>query len=123
MRNQLGAGAEFRVVELAAAGVLAKVLGVGFTQESALMMVKPPGKAVGAGIFEVDDHVLVADKHVFIKELACPMDQPSIGDFRRRVKFGAIQSRKKGGGSSPIKAFIMKANQDLFVRCHNSASE
>ena len=60
--QQLGAGLIVSIVKLVAAAVLAEILGVGGSKERALVMVKPPGHARRAGIFEIDDGIFIAIK-------------------------------------------------------------
>ena len=57
LRNELGARAVVRIVEFFPAVVVAEMLGIGRRQERALVMVEPPGEAVGGGILEVNDGV------------------------------------------------------------------
>ena len=66
--DEAGAGFEIRIVELAIALVLLEVGRVLGSEESALVMVEPPGNFGRAGVLEVHDGVFVAIKLLFIEQ-------------------------------------------------------
>ena len=46
---------------------MSKMLGVGFREESALVVVEPPGEPVGAGVLEIHNDVFLVVKQPLIK--------------------------------------------------------
>jgi hypothetical protein len=66
--NETGTGFEIRIIELAIALVLLKMGGIFWRQKRTLVMIKPPGDLPGAGIFEIDDCILIAVKLCFIEQ-------------------------------------------------------
>src|SRR5262245_1876957 len=110
MRNQLGAGAKLRVIEFPTARVALEMLGIRLREEGALVVVKPPCQAFRAGILEVDDRILVAVKHSFVKELPGVMNQPEVVHLRLGIHPGLIQASEEGGRTSPVETMVVKAN-------------
>src|SRR5271157_2994355 len=108
--DEFGAGTERRIVELPVAGVAAEVLGVRLGKERALVMVEPPGQAVGARVFEIDDGVFVAVKDAGIEKLAGTVRQPVVAQFGSGIDAGAVEVSEDRGGASAIEALVMKAD-------------
>jgi hypothetical protein len=68
--DQFRAGFILRTVELVAAAILSEVLCVRGSEKRALVMVKPPGDARRAGIFEIHDGIFVAVEQRFGKGMS-----------------------------------------------------
>src|SRR5439155_26825175 len=98
--KEFGARTEFGPVEFPAAGVAAEVLGVGFAQEGALVMVKPPGQAVGTRILKVDDRVFITIEEVRLEELAGPVHQAAVVEHRLGVNARPVETSKEGSRAS-----------------------
>src|SRR6516164_1720010 len=86
------------------------MLGVRLCEECALVVVKPPRQAFGAAILEVDDGVLVAVKHGFVKELAGAVHQPQVMDLRSRIDPSLVQPGEERGRTSAVKTTVVEAN-------------
>ena len=72
------------------------------------MVVKPPGQIWIAGVFEVNDGILIAVKLHIQKQLPCPVSQPFVVEIRILVDTVAIKIAEHGGGSQAVKAVVMK---------------
>ncbi len=117
--QQLGAGFVIGVVELVAAAVLPKVLGVGGSEERALVMVKPPGHARRARVFEIDDGVFIAVEQGFREGMPRLVRHPREMKLRARpdaLPKKAVEDRRR---RRAVEASVVKA-QSNFDRVRHS---
>src|SRR5229473_5186525 len=112
-RDELGAGLVLRLVKHVRTRVRAELLGVGRGKKGALVMVEPPGHFRGVGKFEIHDDVLVAIEEAGFPGLRGPVGHAREAELRVLVEAFAIKTVKESGGSSAIKAAIVKAEPDL----------
>src|SRR5206468_10690189 len=112
VRQELRAGTEFRSVKLPAARVAAEVFGVSRSEERALVMIEPPRQAVGAGILEVDDGVLIAVENIRLEKLAGPVHQAAVTELRLGVDRGPIKTGEESRGAGAVKALVMETHSD-----------
>ncbi len=105
--NEAGAGLEIGIVELAVALILLEVLGIIGGEEGALVMVEPPGNFGRAGVFEVDDGVLVAVELLFIEQRSGAMDEAGELELGIAADALAVKAGKQRGGGGSVKAFIV----------------
>ena len=110
--DETGAGLEIRVVELAVALVLLEMLGVGGRQEGALVVVEPPGNFGRAGIFEVDDGILVAVELLFVEQRAGAVDQAGEHEVGVAANALAVEAGEQRGGGSSVKTFVVIEDPD-----------
>jgi hypothetical protein len=96
-----------------AAAVLAKMLGIGWSEKCALMMVKPPGDARRARIFEIDNDVLIAVKQGFRKRVACLVSHSREVKFRARLEALSEKSIEDRRRRSAVEASVMKAQSNF----------
>ena len=108
--DELGAGAEVRPVEFLAAMVVPEMLGIRFGKKGALMMIKPPGQAVRAGIFEIDDHVLVRVEQPRIKQLSRAVHHAAIAKLRLGIDALPVEAREHCRRAGSVKTPIVKTN-------------
>jgi len=66
--NEAGTGLEIWIVELAITLILLEVGGIRRGEESAQMMIEPPGNLWRTGIFEINDRIFVTVKMLFVKQ-------------------------------------------------------
>jgi hypothetical protein len=90
--------------------VMAKMLGIGFGKEGALMMIKPPGQAVGTGILEIDDHVLVGIEQARVKQLPGAVHHALVAELCVGVNTLPVEARKHRRRAGSVKTPIMKTN-------------
>jgi hypothetical protein len=88
--------------------MLAKVLGVRGRQESALMMVKPPGDFWRIRILKIHDHVFVAVKQPIGPGLRRAMGHAGQRKLRLGIESFAVEPIEKRRGSGAVKAAIVK---------------
>jgi hypothetical protein len=82
-----------------AAGVALEMLGVLGRQESALMMVEPPGQPRVGGVLEIHDGIDVAVEISGLEKLVGFVGQAGESEFGRGIKFGfdkAAEKRRRG---------------------------
>src|ERR1019366_2641638 len=120
--DERGAGLVRRVVELAAAVVLAVVLGVFRREEGALMVVEPPRQARIARVFEIHDGVHIAIPKAVLKQLGCLVGHPRIDIFRFRVKGALHEAGEICGGSSAVETMVVIKNAYPHELCRKRTS-
>jgi hypothetical protein len=74
------------------------------------MMIKPPRQAVGAGIFEINDHVLGRVEQSGIKQLSGTMHHAAISKLRLGIDALPVEARKHGRRAGSVKTPIVKTN-------------
>ena len=73
-------------------------------EKGRLVMVEPPGQAVGGRILEIHNRVLVSVEHLFVKERAGTMEQPCVFDAGRGANSCEVKAREDGGRGDAVKA-------------------
>src|SRR5262245_36048076 len=94
-------------MEFSSALIAAEMLLVGFRQESALMMIEPPGQLVGSAVFEIDNDVLLAAEEILIDALARLVRQAFVFNIRRGINLAAIKRRKDGRRRESVKTVVV----------------
>jgi hypothetical protein len=84
-----------------------EVFGVFGRQESAQVVVEPPGDLRRGGIFEVDDGILVAGEFRLVKERARAVKKSGILKVDVRADAFAIEAREQRGRAGAVKALIV----------------
>src|SRR5207245_2324659 len=115
-RNQLGARFVVRLIKHARAGPFAELFRVGGRQKRALVMVEPPRQFRRIGKFEIYNYIFVAVEQPRFPGLRCAVRHSREAEFCVLVKTFAVKPVKESGGSSAIKAAIVKAEPDLGHR-------
>ena len=108
--DETGARLEIRIVKLAVALTLLKMLGIGRRKKCALMMVEPPRDFRRTGIFEVNDGVLITVKFFFVEQGAGAVHQSGKDEFSIAANALAIETREQGGGGSSVETLIVIEN-------------
>ena len=90
-----------------AAGIGAKVRFIFRTEERALVVIEPPGEALIARVFEVDDCILRTVKLDVEKKLTCAMRQSFVQKLGARADPLAVEMAEYGRGRQTIKAVIV----------------
>jgi hypothetical protein len=108
--DEFGAGAEVRPVEFLAAMVVPEMLGIRFRKKGALVMIKPPRQAVGAGILEIDDHVLVCVEQARVKQLSRAVHHAAIAKLRFGVDALPVEARENGRRACSVETPIVKTD-------------
>ena len=67
-------------------------------------MIEPPGQLFRRRILEIDDGVLVAIEHGFIKQVARTMQQTGVTDISIRVDSFIVETRKGCRRSNAVEA-------------------
>jgi hypothetical protein len=88
------------------------MLGVLLRQESALVMIEPPGQPLVGGVFEIDDGILVAVEKVWLEELGSLMGHPGKPKFRIGVKRPLEEAAEISGRSRSVEAMIVIEDAD-----------
>ncbi len=110
--NEFCAGLEVRLVIHVRARVFAELLGVGGREESALVMVKPPGNFRGIRILEVDDNIFIAVEEAFIPGLRGAVRHAGEAELGGGVEALAVKAVKKSSGGGSVKATIVETEPD-----------
>src|SRR5207249_4106514 len=97
-RQELGAGLEVRIVELAAAGVLLEVGGIFGSEKGALMMIEPPSDLRGSGVFEINDGIFVAIELSLIEKRAGAVHQAAKAKLDVFADALAVKAGKQSRG-------------------------
>ncbi len=105
--DEAGAGLEIGIVKFAIALVLLEVGSILRGEKRALMMVEPPGNFGRAGVFEVDDGVLVAIKLFLIEQRSGTVQQAGENEGDIVPNPLPVKARKERGGRCPVKAFVV----------------
>jgi hypothetical protein len=113
IRYKFCAGFVFRIVELLAAAIPAKVFRIGGRQERALVMVKPPGHARRTRIFEIDNGVFIAVKQPFLEELPRPVGHPREVKFRTGLDALSKKTIEDRRRCRAIEASVVKAQTNI----------
>jgi len=110
--DETGARFECGIVELAITLILLEVLGVGGSEERALVMIEPPGNVRRARVLEIDDGVFVTVKLLLIKQRTGTVNES--GEFKLDVTADAlaIEAREQSGRRSSIKTLVVVENPD-----------
>ncbi len=97
------------------------MLGVGWREECALVMVEPPGNFGRTGVLEVDDGVFFAVELLFVEQRAGAVDQAGKDELGVAADAFAIEAGKYGGGTSSVKTFVVieNANSQGTPQSHN----
>src|SRR3974377_82355 len=115
-RDQFRAGLVFRVVVHVLARESLEILGVGWSQERALVMIKPPGHFWRVGILEIDDDILIAVEKRILPGVFCFVGHPAEAEFSFGVEMFPVETVEKRRRSGAIEAAIVKAESDLGHR-------
>ena len=70
-------------------------------------MVEPPVEARVAGIFKIDDRVLIAVKKLIRERLARLVYHSGETEFRARIEGRLDEAAEKRGGSGAVEAMIV----------------
>jgi len=108
LHDELGARAICRIMEFPAAPIGAEVGFVLPAEECTLVMIEPPGQARIAGIFKIDNSVLVPIKLDIKEQLAGTMGEALIFKFTIPVDCIQIEVAEYSCGSQSIEAIVMK---------------
>jgi hypothetical protein len=108
--DEFGAGTKVRPVEFLSALVMPEMLGIRFREKGALVMVKPPRKALGAGILEIDNHILFCIEQSRIKQLSRAVHHAVIAKLRFGIDALPIEAREYGRRACPVETPIVKTN-------------
>jgi hypothetical protein len=74
------------------------------------VVVEPPGDFGRAGIFEVDNGVLVAIELLLVEEGTGAMEQPGVDEVHIAADSFAVKTGEQGGRASPVKTFVVIKN-------------
>src|SRR5579862_2700869 len=100
------------------------MLGILRFQESALVMVEPPGQSRRTRIFEINDGIHIAIKDAVLERLRSLMGHSGVRELRKRLDSLPIKAGKDRGGGSAIETFVVKTNANLqlflSVRCYRT---
>src|SRR3989442_12424435 len=111
--QQFGARLVRGVVKLVAGAVLAEMFGVLGSEESALVVVEPPGAPRRARVLEVRNSVFIAVEDAFLPGLRGAMRHSGEVEFRPGMNLlpvEAVEKRRRGGA---VKAAIVEAQPNL----------
>jgi hypothetical protein len=116
--EEAGAGNVRRVVEAAvdvtavchAAAVVFLILG---GEESAEVMVEPPGNPWRGGVLEVDDGVLVAGEVGFVEEGSGAVDEAVVGVGSVFCNALAVKAGEEGRGAGSVKTLVVVEDSDV----------
>jgi hypothetical protein len=90
--------------------VVPEMLGIRFRKKGALVMIKPPRQAVGAGILEIDDHVLVCVEQARVKQLSRAVHHAAIAKLRFGVDALPVEARENGRRACSVETPIVKTD-------------
>src|ERR1700720_1625837 len=93
-----------RIEKLLARSVGAKMGFIFRSKKRRFVMIEPPGQFVRRRIFKIDDRILVAIKHFFVKEIAWTMQQSVVVDLCLGMDPFFIETCEGGGRSNAVKA-------------------
>ena len=106
--DELRAGFVSRVIELRRPGAVDEVAFIFRRQESALVMIEPPGQPRRRAVLEIDDGVFVAVEEFFFDELLVRfVGKSAKADFGLRADGFAEKARKHSGGCKAVKAMVV----------------
>src|SRR6185437_9839534 len=110
--QELGAGRALRVVELLAAAILAKMLGVGGGEEGAEVVVEPPGDAGIGAVLEIHNGVVAGGELGGIEKRAGGVAEAAVLELRLAAS-AAIEFGENGGGGGAVKAMIVEKDPNV----------
>jgi hypothetical protein len=83
------------------------MLGVLGRQESALVVVEPPGQIWVRRVLEIDDCVDVAIEKAVFKELGSPVSQAGKFKVRITIERSFVKAAKERGRGGPVETMIV----------------
>jgi hypothetical protein len=86
------------------------MLGIGWREECALMMIEPPRDVGRTRVFEVDDRVLVAVKLLLIEQRAGAVNEAGKLELGVAANALAIEAGKQSGGRGAIETLVVIKN-------------
>ena len=110
-----GAGAEGGIEKFVAADVVAEMHGVLGREESALMMIEPPGQAGVGRILEIDDGVDIAVEHGGLEQLRGFMGQAGIDEVGAGIEFFSDKTAEEGRRGGAVEAMVVIENANPHV--------
>jgi hypothetical protein len=75
-------------------------------------MVEPPGDGGRAGIFEIDDGVLITVELILVEQGAGSMYEAGEEELGVTADALAIETREDGGGGGSVEAFVVIKDPD-----------
>src|SRR5215469_2673209 len=105
-RNETCTRLEVRIVEFAVALVLLKMRRILRRQESALVVIEPPGDFGRTGVLEIDDGVFVAVKLPLVKESAGAMQQSGELEIDVIADSLPVKTRKQRRRRGAVKTLV-----------------
>src|SRR5580658_561279 len=87
----------------------AKMLGIGWREKRALMVVEPPSYFGGVRVLEINDGVFVAIKEAGSPRLRCAMSHAGETELGGRIELFSVKAVEESGGGGPIEATVVKA--------------
>ena len=105
--DEAGTGLESRVVELAIALILLEMSRIGRGQKSALVVIEPPGDFGRAGVFEINDGILIAVELFFVEKSARAMEKPGVDELRVIANPLPVKAAEQGCRRSAVETLIV----------------
>jgi hypothetical protein len=84
-------------------------------EESALVMIEPPGEQRRTRILEIDDDIFVAIERAIFEGLRRLVRHARVEKFCVRVDAFAEKASKYGGGGSSVKASVVETDTDFQI--------
>jgi hypothetical protein len=92
--------------------VFAELLGVRGSEESALVMVEPPGNFRGIRILEIDDDIFVAVEEAVVPGLRGAVRHAGEAELGGGIEALAVKAVKESSGGGSVKATVVETEPD-----------